>query len=127
MHLGDLDLQVYAARRYAPDQILGASAHSEDEALAAQAAGASYVNIGPVFPTQTKAVATGAVGLDMIDRVAPQLTVPWTTMGGIKAHNIGEVVTRGARRVAVVTAVTEADDVEAAARTLRQAILAGQR
>ena len=127
VHLGEFDLPVDAARRVAPELILGASAHSEDEALAAQVAGASYVNIGPVFPTQTKAVATGAVGLDMIDRVAPQLTVPWTTMGGIKAHNIGEVVARGARRVAVVTAVTEADDVEAATRTLRQAILAGQR
>lgn len=122
VHLGEHDIPVAAARRIGRDLIIGASAHSLNDALAAQAAGASYVNVGPVFPTKTKAVPTGPVGLEMIDRVAPHLSIPWTTMGGIKAHNIGQVVARGARRIAVVTAVTAAEDVEAAARELRHAI-----
>lgn len=122
VHLGQSDLPVAAARRIAPELIIGASSHNPGEAIAAQEAGASYVNIGPIFTTQTKAVPTGAVGPDLISAIAPRLHIPFTCMGGIKAHNIGEVTARGARHVAVVTAVTEAPDVRAAAIELREAI-----
>ncbi|MCC6490345.1 MAG: thiamine phosphate synthase [Candidatus Hydrogenedentes bacterium] len=123
VHLGQTDTPVNVARSIAPELIIGASSHNLDEALEAQALGASYVNIGPIFATQTKSVPTGAVGPSMIDAIAPRLTIPWTTMGGIKLHNIDEVICRGARRVAVVTAVTEAEDVCAAARALRERIV----
>ena len=122
VHLGQSDLPLDAARRIAPELILGASSHNLDEALAAQDAGASYVNIGPIFPTQTKSVATGAVGPGMIDAIRPSLRVPFTCMGGIKLENIREVTARGARHVAVVTAVTAAPDPHAAAAALRAAI-----
>ncbi|HNR33881.1 MAG TPA: thiamine phosphate synthase [Candidatus Hydrogenedentes bacterium] len=122
VHLGQSDLPVAAARRIAPELIIGASSHNPGEALAAQDAGASYVNIGPIFATQTKTVPTGAIGPDSISAIAPRLHIPFTCMGGIKAHNIGEVTVRGARHVAVVTAVTEAPDVRAAAIELRKAI-----
>ncbi|MFP4502319.1 MAG: thiamine phosphate synthase [Candidatus Hydrogenedentota bacterium] len=124
VHLGGNDLPVTAARRVAPGLIIGASSHNPGEAQAAQAAGASYVNIGPIFATETKAVATGPVGPDMIRTIAPHLRVPFTCMGGIKAHNIGHVLARGARHPAVVTAVTAADNPEQAARELREKILA---
>lgn len=123
VHLGQADMPVAAARRVAPDLIVGASCHNLDEALAAQEAGASYVNIGPIFPTQTKSLASGPVGVEMISTVAPHLRIPWTTMGGITLDNIRQVLDRGARRVAVVTAVTAAPDVQAAARLLRERIL----
>jgi thiamine-phosphate pyrophosphorylase len=126
VHLGQSDLPIAAARQIAPELILGASSHNPDEALAAQAAGASYVNIGPIFDTQTKAVSSGAVGPEMIGRIAPRLSVPFTCMGGIKSHNIGEVLSQGARHPAVVTAVTAAPDVRAAAAGLRQPILAAR-
>jgi len=122
VHLGQDDFPVSAARRIAPDLLVGASAHNLDEALAAQTAGATYVNIGPIYDTQTKSVPTGAVGFAMIDAIRPHLRIPFTCMGGIKAHNLDEVVRRGTRRIAVVTAVTAAPDVQAAARTLRKAI-----
>lgn len=122
VHLGQDDLPVEAARRIAPDLLIGASTHDLAEALAAQAAGATYVNIGPIYPTQTKSVPTGVVGPAMIDTIRPHLTIPFTCMGGIKAHNLEEVVRRGTRRIAVVTAVTAAPDVQAAARELRAAI-----
>lgn len=89
----------------------------------AQDAGASYVNIGPIFSTQTKDVTGGAIGPEAIAAIRPHLHVPWTTMGGIKLHNIGQVLEHGARHVAVVTAVTEATDVRAAAAALREKIL----
>ncbi|MBN2310492.1 MAG: thiamine phosphate synthase, partial [Candidatus Hydrogenedentes bacterium] len=106
VHLGQADLPIHAARAIAPEILVGASSHDLDEALAAERAGAGYVNIGPIFATQTKSVPTGAIGPEAIDAIAPQLTVPWTCMGGIKLHNIDEVLSRGARHIAVVTAVT---------------------
>jgi len=125
VHLGEFDLPVTVAREIAPELILGASSHNLDEAVAAQEAGASYVNIGPIFVTQTKTVATGAIGPEMIDAIAPKLHIPFTTMGGIKAHNVGEVLARGARHVAVVTAVTAAENVYEAAKELRVLIRDG--
>lgn len=126
VHLGQDDFPVADARRIAPELLVGASTHNLEEALAAQAAGATYINIGPIFATQTKDVPTGVVGPEMIDVIRPQITIPFTCMGGLKAHNLHEVVKRGTRRVAVVTAVTAAPDVQAAARELRRAIHAAQ-
>lgn len=122
VHLGQTDLPTHAARALAPELIVGASTHGLDEAMAAQDAGASYVNIGPIFSTQTKNVSTGTLGPDIISEVVPHLGIPWTCMGGIKLDNIGEVLKRGARRVAVVTAVTQAEDIASAARALRKEI-----
>lgn len=122
VHLGQEDLPVAAARRVAPELLIGASSHSLNEALAAQEAGASYVNIGPIFPTGTKPAAT-PLGPDMIEHIAPYLKVSWTTMGGITSSNIHEVVRRGARHPAVISAVTQAPDPEQAARKLRAIIL----
>lgn len=119
VHLGQQDLPVAAARGINPNLILGVSTHDEEEALAAQANGASYVNIGPIFATQTKDVPTGVVGPELIAAIAPNLHIPFTCMGGIKADNIDQVLSRGARHVAVVTAVTEAQDIQKAVSELR--------
>lgn len=124
VHLGQEDLPVSAARIIAPELIIGASTHSLEEALAAEGAGASYVNIGPIFATQTKPTAA-PLGPEALARIAPHLRIPWTTMGGITLANIGQVVARGARHPAVMTAVTAAADPTAAAVQLRQIILAG--
>lgn len=124
VHLGLDDLPVPVARALGPDLIIGASSHTLDEALAAEQSGASYVNIGPIFDTATKSVAGGSIGPAAIDAIRPYLTVPWSTMGGIKAHNIEEVLVRGARHPAVVTAVTAAPNPREAAEQLRAAIRA---
>ena len=122
VHLGQDDLPIAAARAIAPELILGSSSHNLQEALAAQAAGASYVNIGPIFDTQTKQVASGVIGLDAITTIAPHLRIPFTCMGGIKEHNAHEALERGARTLAVVTAVTAAPDPALAAQVLLQKI-----
>ena len=122
VHLGRTDLPVAAAHRVAPDLIIGASTHSLEEALAAQNEGAGYVNIGPIFATPTKPAAT-PLGVEAIARIAPHLKIPWSTMGGINQGNIAQVVAQGARHPAVMSAVTAAPDVTAAARALREAII----
>lgn len=124
VHLGQDDLPVQAARDLAPDLLLGASAHNLAEALAAQAAGADYVNIGPIFPTRTKEGVSTFLGPEAIGGFIPALRVPFTVMGGIGLDNIDQVLAQGARRIAVVTAVTAAADPRAAARALRERIRA---
>lgn len=126
VHVGQEDLPLEAARSLAPDLIIGCSTHSVDEAVAAQGAGALYVNIGPVFATQTKTGTSGPLGPDGVTLIAGRLTIPWTVMGGIKAANMSQVLEKGAKRVAVVTAVTAADDVRAACETLRGIIVAAR-
>ncbi len=121
-HLGQEDFPIEKAKKLAPDLIIGSSSHNLEEALAAQAAGADYVNIGPVFPTGTKKHLK-VVGVEMIKAIAPKLTVPFTVMGGIKLSNIDEVLKAGARKIAVVTAVTMAEDMPRAVKELRNAII----
>ena len=123
VHLGLDDLPLDAARRLAPDLVLGASSHNIEEALAAQRNGASYVNIGPLFPTGTKAWSRDFLGLEGLRRIAPKVDLPFTVMGGIKEQHIPDLRAAGARTIAVVTAVTAAPDPGAAAAKLLNLIL----
>jgi len=122
VHLGQEDLPVAAARRLAPDLIIGASTHSAEEAHAAVEAGASYVNIGPLFPTRSKEWGGTFLGIDGLRRIAGSLSIPFTVMGGIRKEHIPDLVAAGARTVAVVTAVTAADDPQRAAAELLASI-----
>lgn len=122
VHLGQSDMPIPAARRIAPELILGASTHNLKQAEIAQIEEASYYNIGPIFPTETKELTMDALGPDAIDAIAPHIGLPFTCMGGIKPHNIEELLSRGAKHPAVVTAVTAQDDITAAARGLREQI-----
>ncbi len=125
VHLGIDDLPVAAARRLGPELILGASSHNVEEAADAERNGASYVNIGPLFPTGTKAWNHEFLGLEGLQRIAPQVNIPFTVMGGIKIRHIPELTAAGARTIAVVTAVTAARDPGAAAGEFLTAIRAG--
>jgi thiamine-phosphate pyrophosphorylase len=118
VHLGQDDLPIEDARALAPDMVIGASSHSLKEAIEAEQAGASYVNIGPIFPTGTKAWSHDFLGLEAVDPIARHLSIPFTVMGGIKRKHIPDLLARGVRTIAVVTAVTADDDPEVAARNL---------
>ena len=122
VHLGQEDLPIGAARKIAPELIIGASSHNLSEALKAEQDGADYVNIGPIFPTKTKANAVRFLGPEAISEIGPQLTVPFTTMGGIHPSNIGRVLEAGARRVALITGITRAADIAERVRQLRKTI-----
>lgn len=113
VHLGQEDLPVGTARKIAPELLIGASSHSLEEALEAQEAGADYVNIGPIFPTRTKAGVTHFLGPEAIGNIAPHLKIPFTVMGGINASNIELVLKQGARHIAMVTGITQAPDIAA--------------
>jgi len=118
VHLGQDDLPVALARKIAPDLIIGASTHSLKEALAAQSAGASYVNIGPLFPTKTKKWNEKFLGIPKMAQIAARLKIPFTVMGGIKEEHIPDLARAGAQTIAVVTAVAAADNPCAAVKRL---------
>ncbi len=122
VHLGQEDLPIPAARRLVPHLIIGASTHSREEALRAAEAGADYANIGPIFPTQTKAGVSKFLGPEAIGSICPGLTLPFTVMGGITPANLDLVLQQGARRIAMVTAITMAADIAAMVRSLRERI-----
>ena len=110
VHLGQDDLPLAEARRIAPDMVIGASTHSLREALAAQRTGASYVNIGPIFPTTTKKWDKNFLGIRKMRAIAGRLKIPFTVMGGIKEEHIPALAKAGVKTIAVVTAVTAAND-----------------
>jgi thiamine-phosphate pyrophosphorylase len=122
VHLGQDDLPIAVARRLAPELLIGASTHSLEEALQARDDGADYVNIGPIFPTKTKTGVRDFLGPDVISGIGSKIRMPYTVMGGINASNIDQVLSHGARHIAVVTAITQAPDISDAVRSLAQRI-----
>ena len=118
VHLGQDDFSVKEARKLAPDLIIGASSHSPKQAAKAQKDGASYVNIGPIFPTKTKKWTGEFLGIDGLKKISSKISIPFTVMGGIKKEHIPQLVSAGARTIAVVTAITAAKNPEKAAREL---------
>lgn len=122
VHVGQTDLPVDAVRRILPaDAIVGCSAATVDEARAAVAAGADYLGVGAMFPTDSKANARPA-GPATLRQIRAAVDVPLVAIGGITPANVGAVVEAGADAVAVIRAVVAAPDVQAAAAALVEAM-----
>ncbi len=118
VHVGQEDLAAALAReRLGPRKILGVSAHSVAEALAAQAAGADYLGVGAAFATGTKADAR-PIARETIRAITAAVEIPVVAIGGIGPENILELSGCGLAGVAVVSALFGAEDVLAAAREL---------
>jgi thiamine-phosphate pyrophosphorylase len=98
---------------------IGLSSHAPEQALAAVAAGANYVAIGPVYATGTKASAV-PVTLSYVRWAAANVSIPWFAIGGINLTNIDEVVAAGARGVCVVSAILNSPDIALSCRQFRK-------
>ena len=122
VHLGQEDLPVQVARKLAPELLIGASTHSLEQALQAEKDGADYINIGPIFMTKTKEGVETSLGPDAIAKISPRIEVDFTVMGGINEKNIEQVLAKGARRVAMVSAITKAPNIAAKVRSLKEKI-----
>jgi thiamine-phosphate pyrophosphorylase len=112
VHVGQEDLPLEAVRSLVGENMaIGLSTHSPEQALAAEARGADYIGVGPIFATRTKEDVCAPVGFAYLDFVARNLNLPFVAIGGIKEHNLGEVATHGARCMALVTGITAAADI----------------
>ncbi len=108
-----------------PSMIIGVSANTMEQAATAEKRGASYFNIGPLFPTSTKKKLTAFLGAEAIGRFSALSPLPFTCMGGIKLEHVPELIKNGARRLAVVTAISQAADIAAETRKWIAAIRQG--
>ena len=127
VHVGQADGSPADARAVVgPEAIVGRSTHAPDQCDAAEAdPDVDYLAAGPVHATPTKP-GRPAAGLGYIDYAAAHARKPWFAIGGLDAANAHEVVARGATRMVVVRAITEAAEPEAAARALRAVLEDGR-
>jgi len=122
VHVGQDDTPVPAARELlGPERIIGLSTHTPEQIAAANDAGVDYIGVGPVHATPTKP-GRPAVGTALVREAAARAAHPFFAIGGVDASTAGAVREAGAERIAVVRAITEARDPEAAARALAAAI-----
>lgn len=122
VQLGEESLPVTAARTVVgPDALIGRSVHSVEGAIGAEAAGASYLILGTIFPTGSHPDAPGA-GLDLVRRVCDSIRRPVIAIGGMTAANAAAVRAAGATGVAVLSAILEAPDPARAAADIWSAL-----
>lgn len=111
-----------AARSRLPGALIGASAHSAEEASALLRAGADYVTVSPVFLTESKPGYGPALGLDGLARIVTQASGPVIALGGISAETAPLCLAGGAQGVAVMGEVMRAADPRAAVEAILRAI-----
>ena len=128
VHLGQSDIPVAVARELlGPDAVIGCSTSTVTEAREADAAGADYLGVGAVYGTSSKEVPEeqNGTGLELVAEIVDAVSIPVFGIGGITAENAPSVLEAGATGVAVISAVTAAEDPEAATRALEAAISGG--
>lgn len=119
VHVGQRDMQAADVRRRAGDQlIVGVTAKTTEQALAAQAAGADYLGSGAVFGTATKPDAL-PMSMEQLKRIAACVSIPVVAIGGIDLSNIALLKGTGITGAAVVSGIFAADDIEKTCRHLR--------
>jgi thiamine-phosphate pyrophosphorylase len=123
VHVGQDDIPVAEARRQVGEErVVGLSTHSPAQIdAAAGQPGLDYIGVGPVHATPTKP-GRPAVGLELVGYAAAHAATPFFAIGGIDTGNVAAVRAAGARRIAVVRAVTESADPAGTARRLRRAL-----
>lgn len=120
VHLGqeDLDVADLDAIRHAGLR-LGLSTHDDAELDRALALRPSYIALGHIFPTQTKEMPSAPQGIAELKRHLARLQhIPTVAIGGISLARVPEVLATGVGSIAVVSAITQAEDWQAATRQL---------
>ncbi len=125
VQLGQEDITVRDARRIVgPTAHVGVSTHNHDQLESAILAAASYLGVGPVFPSPTKEFSEPELaGLSFVSVAAERTTLPWFAIGGINEENIDRVLGAGATRIAVSSAVIRAASPRRAAARLKARLL----
>lgn len=111
VHIGQDDLPIEEVRKLiGKDKIIGVSCHSLKQATEAEERGADYIGIGPIYPTNTKPEYT-PVGLDLLKQCSREIHIPFFAIGGINLTNLKQVITAGAEKIAVCSAIINAKDI----------------
>jgi thiamine-phosphate pyrophosphorylase len=122
VHLGENDLPVAQARRIAgPRLIIGASAADPETARRAEADGADYVGVGPIFPTAVKPDAATVPG-GTIAAIRRIISLPIVAIGGINETNLHIPLAEGADGIAVISALRQCPSPGESTSRLRRAL-----
>lgn len=128
IHVGQTDMEAGHVRQMVGDKMMiGVSARTVEEALAAQAAGADYLGVGAMFSTSTKLDAH-VLGYQTLKDICTAVRIPVTAIGGINEENMMRLSGSSVDGVALVSAIFAAEDIEAACRRLKamsEAMVAG--
>lgn len=125
VHLGDDDLPIAAAREIlGPEGCIGRSVSTVTAAEAAEHAGADYLGVGAIYTTTSKDVpdAEAEIGVETVANITNAVDIPVVGIGGVTSDNASEVVAAGADGVAVISAITTADDPAAATQQLAEIV-----
>jgi thiamine-phosphate pyrophosphorylase len=128
VHVGEHDLPVPVVRRLVgADLVVGGTARDSETARSHEAAGASYLGVGPSFSTSTKIGLPDPLGVAGVRRVAEAVEIPVIAIAGVTAQHIPALLEAGAHGVAVISAISEAEDPHKATAELLKAIERGLR
>ena len=126
IHVGQDDLPIEAVRKMVGnDMVIGMSTHSPSQAEEAISKGVDYIGVGPIYRTYTKKNVCDPVGIPYLDYAKESVNIPFVTLGGIKAHNVSEVVHHGATCVALVTEIVGAENIGVKIEEIRKRMRKG--
>lgn len=126
IHLGQGDMPLSKARELVGDKIIGISTHQIEEAILAQQQGADYIGVGPIFPTATKPDVVDPVTVEYVRQVASRITIPFVAIGGIKLHNVDDVIRAGATRICAISEIVGSTDVAGTCRAFLEKLNQGR-
>ncbi|GAF66267.1 thiamine phosphate pyrophosphorylase [Bacillus sp. TS-2] len=113
VHVGQDDLPLEEVRKIiGKNKIIGVSTHQLAEAKKAEADGADYIGVGPIFATKSKVDVVDPVTTTYISEVVSEISIPFVAIGGIKLHNVQQVIEAGATRVCMISEIVGASDVK---------------
>ena len=123
VHLGQDDLPAAAARKLLGNtRIIGVSVSSPEEAVQAEKDGADYIGFGHVYPTVSKLKEHPPLGPENLQKTVQSISLPVVAIGGISIENAPILISRGASGVAVISAVSRAENPSKAAFELMRAL-----
>jgi thiamine-phosphate pyrophosphorylase len=120
VHLGTQSIPARAVWNIVPEGFLiGVSCHSRQDVLAAEAAGADYVALGPIFETPSKFAYGPPLGLDVLRDTASDARIPLLALGGISVERVRACLDAGASGIAGIRIFQDAGSFEVRMRELR--------
>ena len=119
VHVGQSDMEAGDVREKLGPRIIGVSAQTVEQAVRAQERGADYLGVGAVFPTGSKADAV-EVSHETVRAITEAVDIPVIAIGGITKDNVSELSGTGICGIAVISAIFAQEDIEGAARVLKE-------
>ena len=121
VHVGQDDFDVDEIRKLMPDKIIGLSIGNEEELKQSKVEYVDYVGVGPVFVTQSKDDAGGAIGyegLELMRKLLP--TMPLVAIGGIQIQHIKDIMKTNVNGVSIISAISYSKNIEKTVREMNE-------